>query len=55
MTKKLDATRDKLLDATLAHVPFDGWTDDRARGRRQGHRHRPADRATAPSRAARSP
>jgi ubiquinone biosynthesis protein COQ9 len=27
MTKKLDAIRDTLLDATLAHVPFDGWTE----------------------------
>jgi len=27
MTSKLDAVRDKLLDATLAHVPFDGWTE----------------------------
>ena len=25
--KKADALRDKLLDATLAHVPFDGWTE----------------------------
>ena len=23
---KLDETRDKLLAAALAHVPFDGWT-----------------------------
>jgi ubiquinone biosynthesis protein COQ9 len=27
MPKKLDAVRDKLLDATLAHVPFDGWSE----------------------------
>ena len=27
MSKKLDAIRDKLLDATLAHVPFDGWSE----------------------------
>jgi ubiquinone biosynthesis protein COQ9 len=27
MIKKLDTIRDKLLDATLAHVPFDGWTE----------------------------
>jgi ubiquinone biosynthesis protein COQ9 len=27
MAHQLDAVRDRLLDATLAHVPFDGWTD----------------------------
>jgi ubiquinone biosynthesis protein COQ9 len=25
--RKLDAVRDQLLDAALAHVPFDGWTE----------------------------
>ncbi|MGE5145731.1 MAG: COQ9 family protein [Candidatus Eiseniibacteriota bacterium] len=44
MTKKLDAVRDTLLDATLAHVPFDGWTETAIEA---GAKDAGVDRATA--------
>ncbi len=45
MAEDIDTAREKILEATLAHVPFDGWTDTALRAGAADAGYEPADLA----------
>ncbi len=45
MEEEIDTAREKILEATLAHVPFDGWTDTALRAGAADAGYGPADPA----------